>query len=535
MKNRRFLPLSSRLMTLAALPVLITVIVLTVAAASVALRTTQSMLEDQLTTVAFMLSRDANVENALEDGAMPADMSTYLDSVLADNNSIDVISIADMNGIRVYHNNKALIGERFVGGDDERVYLGQSYTSVAKGTLGQQLRAFRPVYGSDGTQTGFVMVSCLISRVQAMETRTVRTLIILALILLVPCVVTAVLSADRIKKTLMGYEPEQIAQVLAEREDVFESLEEGLIAADVEGNILLANAAARRFLGDESLTGQKAKKLLPEAPLEQTLQTGEDSQPVDIVINGYTLLCECLPLRSGEKCIGAVAVLRDETGLRQMAEELTGVNHFVESLRANQHEFMNKLHVILGLLQAGDADAAKEYITRLGDQENGISQTILRRIQNRTVAAMLLGKITHGRELGIEITVAPNSSLPTHSAFLPTDALVTVLGNIIENSIEAIDADRRTAAEEDEEIFVMVHEDDQALMITVDDTGPGIRSDMVGRIFTRGFTTKGTGHGNGLAAVQRIVKNAGGDIDVDSREGEGTSITVTIGNRREKR
>ncbi|MBQ9262989.1 MAG: sensor histidine kinase [Clostridia bacterium] len=537
-KNKLIIsPLQRRLLLLAILPVLMTAIVLTIGAASVSLNTSQSMLENQLKTVAFMLSSDGNVAEGLTRGKMADATSAYLDSILTDNNSIDIISIANMQGIRVYHNNKDMIGQHFVGGDENRAYQGESYASTATGTMGLQMRYFVPIMDHEGEQIGFVMASSLISRVQAQERHIIRTLVSLVMVLLVPCIVLAIGSADRIRKVLMGYEPEQIAQILAEREDVFESLDEGLLAVDVEGNVLLSNAAACRFLDNDaqSLRGEKIKQSVLKLPLEQTIRTGKESGPDEITLHGFHLICEYLPILSKDKCIGAVAVLHDETRMQELAKELTGVNHFIESLRANQHEFMNKLHVILGLLQVGEVDAAKDYITRLSDHENGVSQGIVRQIENRTVAAMLLGKMAHGHELGIEINLSPNSYLPHHSAFLSTDSLITVLGNTIENSIEAIDSARLSFEEEDGQIDVMIHEDTQALMVTVDDNGPGIPESQLNRIFVRGFTTKGSGHGNGLAAVQRIIRDADGEITVDSHEGEGTSISIFLRKRRERR
>ena len=536
-KHNVITPLRRKLLPLGILPVLLTAVVLTIAAASVSLKTAQGMLESQLQTVAFMLSCDEDVVTGLESGRLAEATSRKLDAVLEGNNSIDVISIANMQGIRIYHNNKDIIGQHFVGGDEGRVYQGESYVSTATGTLGLQLRYFVPVRNAGEHQIGFVMVSSLMSHVHAQERRVVGTLISLVGILLIPCVALAIGAANWVKRVLMGYEPEQIAQILAEREDVFEALDEGLVAVDIEGNVLLSNAAACRFLGGSAASqrGKKAGHSALRVPLEQTLADGKESGPGEIVLNGYHLIYECLPILSQGKCIGALAVLRDETRMQELAKELTGINHFVESLRANQHDFMNKLHVILGLLQVGEIETAKDYITRLSDHEGGVSQGIVRRIENRTVAAMLLGKMAHGHELGIEVNLSPNSFLPPHSAFLSTDSLITVLGNIIENSIEAIDGARSAFGEEDGQVDVMIREDGQALTITVDDNGPGIPDDQRDRIFSRGFTTKGSGHGSGLTAVQRIVYGADGEIILDSREGEGTNISIFVRKRREKR
>ena len=67
-----------------------------------------------------------------------------------------------------------------------------------------------------------------------------------------------------------------------------------------------------------------------------------------------------------------------------------------------------------------------------------------------------------------------------------------------------------------------------ALLITTDDTGSGIEEGNIDRIFENGFSTKGNGRGTGLYQVKKLVENAGGNINVESQEGVGTSFTVSL-------
>ena len=67
-----------------------------------------------------------------------------------------------------------------------------------------------------------------------------------------------------------------------------------------------------------------------------------------------------------------------------------------------------------------------------------------------------------------------------------------------------------------------------ALLITTDDTGSGIEEGNIDRIFENGFSTKGNGRGTGLYQVKKLVENAGGNINVESQEGVGTSFTVSF-------
>ena len=67
-----------------------------------------------------------------------------------------------------------------------------------------------------------------------------------------------------------------------------------------------------------------------------------------------------------------------------------------------------------------------------------------------------------------------------------------------------------------------------AVLITVDDTGNGIKSKDIDFIFKNGFSTKGDGRGTGLYQVKSMVENFGGEITVESQEGVGTSFSVSF-------
>ncbi|MDO4549316.1 MAG: sensor histidine kinase [Clostridia bacterium] len=527
MRREGKMSLALSLVLLNMIPVLFSIIITTVVSATISVNRIQEMLGTELKSVAYMLSVDNKVIDALVSREPDEYLNDYVDSIISGNVDIDVITVADMRGIRVYHLNRSRVGEKFVGGDDARVYEGENYRSIATGTLGLQMRYFYPVTDNEGTQVGFVMVSALMSTVSAMRNQIIYTMVGFSAIVLLMGIVLSMLISGRIKQTLLGYEPAQIARILAERDDVFESLEEGIIASDVSNNIILINRAALKLLGvsrDDAM-GEKYTKFIPQSYIDRSLGVS-GAVNFEIKANGCYIICQRLPILSGERCIGSLTVLRNETQLRRQAQQLTGVNHFIESLKANQHEFMNKLHVILGFLQIDAVDEAKKYIADLSGRETQISEVILRQILNRTIAALLMGKISHGHELGIDVNLALNSCLPQHSRFLPTNALTTVLGNLIENSIEAIDSQAGTGQEKDEEITIFIHEDEHCLMITIDDTGPGMGMELINRITRGRFSTKGRGRGDGMASVRGIVANREGEMTIDSKEGEGTSISI---------
>ena len=157
--------------------------------------------------------------------------------------------------------------------------------------------------------------------------------------------------------------------------------------------------------------------------------------------------------------------------------------------------------------------------------------TITERIENRSVAALLLGKISRGNELNIKVKLLPNSYLPRHSKFLSTDSLVTIIGNLIENAMDAINCEEFEDLE-NEEITIFIHEDDNNLIITVDDTGVGMSEETIENIKKGRYSTKGKGRGIGMTLIRNIVENSEGELMIDSKRGIGTSIAVIIKKKR---
>ena len=76
-----------------------------------------------------------------------------------------------------------------------------------------------------------------------------------------------------------------------------------------------------------------------------------------------------------------------------------------------------------------------------------------------------------------------------------------------------------------------IYSRENALLITVEDTGIGISKDNLEHIYDNGFSTKGEGRGTGLYQVKEMVEAIGGKITVESQENVGTSFTVIFQNK----
>ena len=492
------------------------------------LSTLQDKINDTLEAIVTTIATSPAVQTCLTDGVTTTDLTDYLDDLVEAMDDLDIITIADENAIRVYHVNKDRIGDHFVGGDEGRALQGESYFSDATGTMGYQHRYFCPVFGDDGSVIGFVMGSTTQSRMEELRFRIAQTYVRLMLILTVCTLIFSAALAIYLNHILRGAKPEDLLKTYLTQNDVLNSLDEGLISLDPTGRVRLVNQTAAQALG-------KKEDLLLGADMDELLrlETGESLKGLsgeNLQTNRPNILINSLQVKNSTRWARQVLILKDRSEVRRQAEQLGGTRHIVSALRANNHEFINRIQVIAGLLQMNRADDALDYIGAVSAEHAQTISPVLQLIHNANVAALLLGKLNNMRELDIQLTLLGNSQLPEHSRYLTTQELVTVVGNLLENAIEAIDVQ---SLDLDRRVVLQITEDETGLLIVVSDSGEGIREDVLPRIFDPGYSTKAThGRGVGMGLVKSIVERNSGTIEVDSEPMAGSTFTLIFNNPR---
>ena len=490
-----------------------------------------SMLEkidNGLSSTAQTLASFDSVRHAIQEGQCPDSLMRYLDELVEKTADLDIISIADLNSVRIYHIVHERIGETFVGGDEQRVLMGEMYFSDASGTMGYQHRYFCPVRDEHGALIGFVMASTTRSRIDALRSEITITYGKLFLLLTVCTVLFAGLLAIYLKKKLRGARPEDLLRIYLVQNDILNSLEEGIVSLDTEGRIRFVNAAAVHTLGQH-------EELLLGKPVDDVLrsQSGESLRNVEgenLATSRPSLLAGSILMRSGGSGSGQVLILKDKSEAVRRAEQLSGSRNIISALRANNHEFMNKLQVISGLLQMGREEDALHYIGSVSASYTQSVGPVIQLIHNSNVAALILGKLNNTRELDIHMTLLTNSFLPEHSEYLSTAELVTIVGNLLENAIEAVNAlpDQRTRR-----IVLQLTEDETGLLVVVSDTGIGIQPKHLEHIFDSGFSTKATeGRGYGMNLIRNIADRHHASLEVDSEPDAGTTFTLIFNKKR---
>lgn len=485
--------------------------------------------------------RDQNLQNVAEaiahspmligDTGASAALMEYLDSLKETLDDIDVISVVGRDSIRVYHSNHDLIGTVYDGTLPQ--FDGASegfYTADETGPSGTQRRAYAVVHDEDGQYIGFVMAIMLMENIYS---ETVQTLAIFALITAAAILMELLISAElfgKIKSGLLGYEPDVFTAMYQMRDNILESLDEGILAVDGKGMVQFANGAAVAMLDTvqagmgQRIVGQSISGVDAGAMLARTLESGE--KEFNGSLGGADILMDSIPIKEDDAVIGAVGILHNRAEYTRLMEDLTGTRYLVDSMRANNHDFTNKLHVILGLIQMEMYDEATSYIQNITMVQRETISKIMNAVGEPAVAALLIGKTARASELNVKFVLREGCCYAAPDMNLPSEVLVTVIGNLLDNALEAMN--EHVDYDAPKELLFGIYSRPGALLITVDDTGSGISEKDMAHIFDNGYSTKGAGRGTGLYQVKTMVEGLGGKITVESQPGVGSSFSVSF-------
>lgn len=445
----------------------------------------------------------------------------------------EFVVVGNRQGIRYSHPIPARIGHEMVGGDNGPVFEGKSIVSEAQGTLGLSLRGKTPVLNDTGKVVGVVSVGFLIEDINQEAKKLRNNIILITFFSLLFGSMGAILIANRVKRSIHGLEPEEIGRLYQEKQAILESIREGILAVNQQGRITMANHAAVRMLGlheDQDLVGKPILDLLPSSRLPEVIKTGQTEFDREMVIRDQTVIANRLPILDRHRTvIGAVATFRIKSELYLLSEQLSQVQKYAETLRAQTHEYSNKLYAISGLIQLESYEEALELITKESDVQQDLIQFIMREIPDPVIGGLLIGKFNHSKELKINLEIDRNSSFRDVPPEISRNHLLTIIGNLIDNAFEAALANG--SFKKSVTIFLTDLGDD--LILEVEDSGPGIPADVANQMFETGFSTKSGKHrGFGLALVKQAVDQLNGYISYKSNPGEKTLFTVVLPKRR---
>ncbi|GAB3437087.1 sensor histidine kinase [Phycicoccus ginsengisoli] len=484
--------------------------------------------------IAVAVGRSPEVARALSDGD-PGRRLAALGERVRSSTGASYVVVIDRSGIRHSHPNPALVGQRVeepVAALDGRVHTGMN-----DGSLGRSANAKAPVVAADGTVVGEVSVGILESQVSSRLHTELADIALYCAVALALGVAASLLLARAIKRVTFGLEPAEIVGLVQEREAMLHGIREGVLGIDAAGAINVLNDEARRLLGLQGARlGQRVEEVLPEGRLRRVV-TGEASgSDLVAVTDEHLLVLNRRPVTVAGRDAGSVVTIRDRTELEALMRQLDSMEGLSTALRAQEHEFSNRLHVLAVLLELGEIEEATRYSSRLQAETTYASEEVRTRIGSPVVAALMLAKATVAAERDVVVRLAPQSLLRADEVGdLP---VVSVLGNLIDNAVDAIAGDPASGHATPAGTVTVtlttegVGGQQGRLHLVVEDTGPGIPEHQLHEVFVDGFTTKeprgAMRRGVGLALVHRLVTRAGGTIVASSPAGARFDVVLPL-------
>ncbi|HEY0999629.1 MAG TPA: sensor histidine kinase [Streptosporangiaceae bacterium] len=427
------------------------------------------------------------------------------------------VVVTNAQGIRLSHPNPRLIGTPVWYPDkeppsSEPFRTGQDWMGIEHGTLGLEAVGKAPIF-SHGTLIGQVSVGFLTATVAGQVARTLLELAVYFLAVLALGVLAALGLSRRLKRQTFGLELREIAALLQEREAMLHGIREGVLGYDKNERIVLANDFARQLLDlPADFVGRPLRQVLPPGRLADVV-TGEIEGSDLLVLRGdRVLVANRMPIcHERRRHLGWVVTFQDRTESEALKRQLDDAIGLTETLRAQSHEFANRLHTLVGLVELGRYDEAIQFVTDVSAARAELTERLQASISDAKLVALILAKVSLADEHDVRLRVTDDSHVT--AAVKDVSEVLTVVGNLIDN---AIDAAAQAPGPRWVELTIVAIEHD--LLIRVRDSGRGVPQDMRDAIFMYGVTTKssatGARRGLGLALVRQVVENRGGMISV---------------------
>ncbi|RBY97913.1 histidine kinase [Blastococcus sp. TF02-8] len=501
--------------------VIVCVVLVGVAAVSVAQSTQRA--EDQqgrrAVSVAETLANAPRTRSAMEEG------SVYYIRVVAENlrsaSDSESVVVARADGTVVATADPAEMGDRYDLGPSD-VLSGRSWTGDIELGNGRAAVAMAPILAARGSRVlGFVAVVRPYPGVWDSLVAEAPNLLTYLGLASVIGVGGSLLVARRVKRQTLGLEPAEITGLVEHRDAMLHGIREGVVGLDLRGRVTLINDEAVRLLripGDA--LGRTLADLGVGEELLDAFLSGDVERDRAVASAGRVLVVNRLPIASRGRPIGSVTTLRDRTELLELRRELDLTRHVTDTLRAQAHEFSNRLHTIAGLIEIGESEEAVRFVHRVSSSRSEFTAAVTSTVRDPSIAALLIAKGSQADELGVDFRVDPDSSLPVLPAELSTD-VATVVGNLVDNALDAA----ATAVQRWVEVSVGLV--DGEVEVVVRDSGPGVPAGMEREVLRRGVSTKdaATGQGTsdergiGLSLVHLLCTRRGGDVTVTSAGG----------------
>lgn len=479
--------------------------------------------------ISATLARDPYVIAGVQKADPTAELEPYALAIVK-TAGVDFVTIMDTSGIRYTHPDRTQIGGRFLG-TINRALQGQSLTETYTGTLGPSVRAVVPVM-QGGRVIAIVAAGVTVDRVLASLAPRIPLVVGAAVLLVALGTAGAFLARRSLSRVTGSLRPTELARMIGYYESMLHSVREGLILTDDRGRVVLYNDEAADLLGLAPAASDQPPSTVAELGLPPSISALIESRARIVeeshLAGDRVLLVNQEPAkptgaRSGTS-LGSLTTLRDLTEVQRLSGELESVRTLSDALRSQTHEYANRLHTVVSLLELGRAREAIELIAQETETSQSLADDLVGASSEPALAALLLGKVAQAGERGVELRLGVDDEL--EASALSASDLVSVVGNLVDN---ALDAAAGGASPARVSVRLTIDRAAGVIELTVTDSGGGIDPDHLHHIFDRGFSTKppgSSGRGFGLAVVRDTLARRGGVVDVASSGVKGTRFVA---------
>jgi PAS domain S-box-containing protein len=464
---------------------------------------------------------------------------------LGDNNGIDYVVLQDRDGIVAATNTVKEMSS--VDRDSVLCLVLERDTVVTRQVEfnGHQTYEVAKRLSIEGSAVGVLRIGLSMDELRSAEERMTRRMLIMSIVLVTlgALVFTAVVVSQNYRLVSQKY-----AVIQSFTGNILENMQDAVVTIDSENRITIFNRQAERLFPTKAsdIIGKRMDEVRGAASkcLSIIFSTSEQELELECTPNQRRVVSlSCSNTRKPDGSLESrTAVIKDLTEERRLEREiqrkqkLTAMGELASGVA---HEIRNPLNAISMIAQRYE----REFIPRRGVKEYRSLTQVLKK-ESARVNAIVQQFLVFARPPKLTITEIPVLQFVSHVSTLfegqaesegvhfslecESDALVRIdpdqmtqaLLNLLQN---ALDATAKGGA-----ISLRFSHNGDHVVFDVTDTGVGIRPDKIDKVFDLYFTTKPEGTGVGLSITQQIVSQHHGTIDVQSKPGKGTKISIRI-------
>lgn len=482
-------------------------------------------MQTRILKVAKSTARMSQVKQVIRasNGGATTNLQTYI-KPLVKRDDVDFIVVLNHDLIRLSHPLDKDVGHHFSSLQDPQPALkGQTHYSQRAGVLGPEYRVFQPVY-DQGKVIGIVCVGVTAKNLNQQLQRQTRPILIGGMIGLLVGLGLSVLLGMYLRYLLLGMSPSEIAERTAQQTLVDDALPEGVVAINRRGLIISTNQTAQTLFQQDLVVGQPLPPTLRDLLFTGAAVLQATTGGIEVTYLDKQLLISTNDLWVRGKRQGQVCLIRDMSEITGLINKLAGTEHYVSSLRAQTHEFMNQLQVINGLLELEEYPRALEFVGQITDSYHQDLGYVTDKIKWPAMVGLILGKSKEAKEQGIAFKVTADSRVPQANFGGQVEVLILrIVSNLLDNARDAIKQPDAQSV-----ISLTLSQTADHLKIVVQDTGDGISDSVRQQMFTQGFSTKGEHRGYGMGIIQAAVSRLRGTLTLADNQPVGTRITAVV-------